>query len=103
MWPLRGINLQHVFTTSYLSHTPIDTFISAHQKVNTNQLLYISSGRAIGLRLIPTERDLRFLWEESSYIQVSRMRGQQLKDVSQLDGWSGNGAKDYITNLGLWE
>jgi hypothetical protein len=31
------------------------------------------------------------------------MRGQQLKDVSQLDGWSRDGSKDYITNLGLWE
>jgi len=45
------------------------------------------------LRLIPSERDLRFIWEESSYIQVSRMKGQQLKDVSQLDGWSRNGSK----------
>lgn len=40
---------------------------------------------------------------QCSYIQVSRRRGQQLKDVSQLDGWSRDGSKDYITCLGLWE
>jgi hypothetical protein len=34
---------------------------------------------------------------QCSYIQVSRMRGQQLKDVSHLDGWSRDGSKDYIT------
>ena len=37
-----------------------------------------------------------------SYINVSRMRGQQLKEVSQLDGWLRDGSKDYIDPLCLW-
>ena len=38
-----------------------------------------------------------------SYINVSRMRGQQLKEVSQLDGWSRDGSKEYIDTICQWE
>jgi hypothetical protein len=38
-----------------------------------------------------------------SYINVPRMRGQQLKDVSQLDGWLRDGSKDYIDSICRWE
>jgi hypothetical protein len=34
-----------------------------------------------------------------SYIHVPRMRGQQLKEVSQLDGWLRDGSKDYIDSI----
>jgi len=37
-----------------------------------------------------------------SFINVSRMRGQQLKEVSQLDGWLRDGSKDYIDNICEW-
>src|SRR5207249_4053378 len=52
----------HVVTTSYLTHDPIERYLAdanAHPGP-----LYLSPGRAIGLRLIPMERDLRFAWEE---------------------------------------
>ena len=38
-----------------------------------------------------------------SYINVPRMRGQQLKDVSQLDGWLRDGSKDYIDSICRWD
>jgi UDP-N-acetylglucosamine pyrophosphorylase len=38
-----------------------------------------------------------------SYINVSRMRGQQLKEISQLDGWSRDGSKEYIDTICQWE
>jgi hypothetical protein len=38
-----------------------------------------------------------------SFINVSRMRGQQLKEVSQLDGWLRDGSKDYIDNICEWD
>jgi UDP-N-acetylglucosamine pyrophosphorylase len=38
-----------------------------------------------------------------SYINVSRMRGQQLKEVSQLDGWLRDGSKEYIESVCQWE
>jgi hypothetical protein len=33
---------------------------------------------------------------------VSRMRGQQLKEVAQLDGWSRDGSKEYIESICRW-
>ena len=36
------------------------------------------------------------------YINVPRMRGQQLKEVSQLDGWLRDGSKDYIEKICKW-
>ena len=38
-----------------------------------------------------------------SYLNVPRMRGQQLKDVSQLDGWLRDGSKDYIDSICRWD
>jgi hypothetical protein len=37
------------------------------------------------------------------YVNVSRLRGQQLKEVSQLDGWLRDGSKEYIESLCRWE
>jgi hypothetical protein len=34
------------------------------------------------------------------YVLVSRMRGQQLKEPAQLDGWLRDGSADYVTSLG---
>jgi len=42
------------------------------------------------------ELDCRFL-------VVSRMRGQQLKDVAQLDGWLRDGSAAYVESLCDWE
>jgi hypothetical protein len=37
-----------------------------------------------------------------SFVSVSRNRGQQLKEVSQLDGWLRDGSGDYIDGLCKW-
>jgi hypothetical protein len=37
------------------------------------------------------------------YIVVPRMRGQQLKDQAQLDGWLRDGSAAYTENLCDWE
>ncbi|NLE02986.1 MAG: UTP--glucose-1-phosphate uridylyltransferase [Fibrobacter sp.] len=36
---------------------------------------------------------------QCGYLAVPRMRGQQLKDPSQLDGWANDGSKEYIGSL----
>jgi hypothetical protein len=56
--------LQHVFTTSYLTHPALSAYIQKNEKLRNNKKIYLSNGQVIGLRLVPTERDLRFLWEE---------------------------------------
>ena len=34
-----------------------------------------------------------------SYLAVSRLRGQQLKDTAQLDGWASDGSRDHVLSL----
>ena len=33
------------------------------------------------------------------FLSVPRQRGQQLKDISQLDGWIRDGSRDYVESL----
>jgi hypothetical protein len=37
------------------------------------------------------------------YIAVPRLRGQQLKEVDQLDGWLRDGSADYLDTLCIWK
>jgi len=37
------------------------------------------------------------------FVVVSRLRGQQLKDQAQLDGWVRDGSAQYVESLCLWE
>lgn len=39
----------------------------------------------------------------TGFIEVSRKRGRQLKEISQLDGWLRDGSADYIDKLCLWD
>ena len=56
--------LPHVITTSYLTHEAIESHLRAERNYGYAGPLLLSPGRAIGLRLVPMERDLRFTWEE---------------------------------------
>ena len=95
-------SLQHVFTTSYLTHDAISTFISSNNSPDKSFRTSISQGQVIGLRLIPTERDLRFMWEE----MPQQMLDEQAQKVQQslraaLINWAktnGEG-EDYRDNL----
>ena len=40
---------------------------------------------------------------ETKYIAVPRVRGQQLKDPSQLDGWLRDGSAAYLEGLCEWK
>jgi len=39
---------------------------------------------------------------ECAYLVVPRLRGQQLKDQAQLDGWLRDGSAAYVESLGDW-
>jgi hypothetical protein len=62
---LAGCTLPHVVTTSYLTHAPTADFLSRCGQYGYPGPLRLSPGRAVGLRLVPTVRDLRFTWEET--------------------------------------
>jgi UDP-N-acetylglucosamine pyrophosphorylase len=94
--------IQLVFTTSYLTHPAISDFLKENTLFTENGKVYLSPGKVIGLRLIPTERDLRFLWEE----MPQKMLDEQSNKVQQslhsaLINWAitAGEAEDYRDNL----
>jgi UDP-N-acetylglucosamine pyrophosphorylase len=94
--------LPHVFTTSYLTHPAISSFLQNDKGYKENHSIYLSQGKVIGLRLVPTERDLRFLWEE----MPQQLLDEQAQKVQQslhsaLINWSRTAgeAEDYRDNL----
>jgi hypothetical protein len=99
---LAGLPLPHIFTTSYLTHTAIAEFLEREHHYHYPGPLRLSEGRSIGLRMIPMERDLRFLWEE---MPQQRLDEQQQKVRASLRtalmNWArtaGEGS-DYTDNL----
>jgi len=94
--------LQHVFTSSYLTHEPIDSFLKDYKSRHNNADVYISPGKVIGLRLLPTERDLRFLWEEMPQQQLDEQSQKVMQSLhAALINWakSSGEAEDYRDNL----
>jgi hypothetical protein len=99
---LAGTLLPHVITTSYLTQTPMAEFLEREQKYGYEGPLYLSPGRSVGLRLIPTARDLRFAWEELPQ-QLLDEQAQKVQDSlrAALLGWarSAGEGNDYTDNV----
>ena len=99
-----GTPVPHVFTTSYLTHEPLTEFLKAHQNYGHEGPLLLSRGASVGLRLVPTARDLRFAWEEMPQ-QVLDEQQQKVRDSlrAALLRWaeSAGEATDYRDNLPL--
>ena len=99
-----GTPIPHFFTTSYLTHGPTSDFLNTVDHYQYPGPLHLSPGRSVGLRMIPTERDLRFAWEEMPQ-QVLDAQQQKMRDSlrTALIGWAkGAGeASDYTDNLPL--
>jgi hypothetical protein len=94
-----GTDIPHVVTTSYISQAAIDIYLSS---TAAERRVVISPGRAIGLRLVPMARDLRFMWEEMPQQQLDGQQ-QKVREGTRhaLTAWasqSGEGA-DYLDNL----
>jgi hypothetical protein len=97
-----GAQIPHVFTTSYMTHAPIEAHLCANGRYGYDGPLYLSPGRSIGLRMVPMVRDLRFLWEEMPQ-QVLDEQKQKVRESARagLMQWAadtGEGS-DYRDNL----
>ena len=97
-----GTPLPHVFTTSYLTHGPIQDVLKLQGNYGYRGDVLLSPGKSIGLRMIPMVRDLRFAWEEMPQ-QVLDEQQQKVRDSlrTALIGWAegaGEGG-DYTDNL----
>jgi hypothetical protein len=94
----------HVITTSYLTHQPIDEHMRRESAYGYTGPWYLSTGQSVGLRLIPTVRDLHFAWEESPQ-QMLDAQAQKVRDSvhAALISWArqcGEG-NNYTDNLAL--
>ncbi len=99
---LAGTALPHVFTTGYISHSAIQQFLEREKFYGYDGPLFLSEGRSVGLRLIPTERDLRFQWEEMPQQMLDEQQ-QKVRDSLRhaLIGWARatGEASDYTDNV----
>ena len=99
---LSGSLLPHIITTSYLTHEPIQRALARAENYGYEGEVLLSQGRSIGLRFVPTIRDLRFAWEQSPQ-QVLDERKQKMKDSGRaaLLKWAQQmgEASDYTDNF----
>ncbi len=104
-----GMPIPHIFTTSYMTHNPIASWLAAEADSDGRPFGYdgpvlLSPGRSVGLRLVPMARDLRFAWEELPQ-QLLDQQAQKVRESlhAALIGWAqgaGEGS-DYTDNLPL--
>ena len=97
-----GAEVPHVFTTSYLTHAPIERFLREAAGDALDRTVWLSPGRSIGLRLIPTVRDLRFAWEETAQQKLDEQQEKMRESVrAALTAWAraAGEAADYTDNL----
>ena len=99
---LFGVEIPHVVTTSFLTHSAIEHHLSASNHYGHEGSVFLSKGQSIGQRLIPMARDLTFLWEEGSH-EVLDENKQKVRDAGRraILEWAksrGEGA-DYTDNV----
>jgi hypothetical protein len=99
-----GTPIPHIFTTSYLTHAPTEEFLARQHHYGYQGPLFLSPGKSVGLRMIPTVRDLRFVWEEMPQ-QILDEQQQKVRDSLRhaLINWASSmgEASDYTDNLPL--
>jgi hypothetical protein len=99
-----GTSIPHIFTTSYLTHAPTEEFLARQSHYGYQGPLFLSPGKSVGLRMIPTVRDLRFVWEEMPQ-QILDEQQQKVRDSLRhaLINWarSAGEASDYTDNVPL--
>lgn len=101
---LHGTTVPHVFTTSFLTHQPIEHHLLMDGNYGYPGPVYLSPGRSIGLRLVPLVRDLRFLWEELPQESLDEQKQKLRDDVrAALVEWAQTRgeASDYVDNVPL--
>ena len=99
-----GAALPHVVTTGYSTHGPLVEHLAAAENYHYPGPVLLSPGRAVGLRLVPAVRDLRFAWEELAQQrldeQAEKMRDSQRAALLDWARRAGEGA-DYTDNIPL--
>ncbi len=96
-----GATIPHVFTSGYLTDEPIRQYLADHDAFGFGDLVHVSPSKSVGLRMIPTLRDLRFAWEEMPQTlldeQQQKVRASLRAALQQWAKQSGE-ASDYTDN-----
>ena len=74
-----GGAVPHIITTGYMTDDPIRQHLDAVESYGYPGDVLISTGQYVGLRMIPTVRDLNFAWEEMPQ-QVLDEQQQKVRD-----------------------
>jgi hypothetical protein len=97
-------DIPHVFTTGYLTQAPIQEHLQDKAYYGSEGAVYLSPGNAVGLRMIPTVRDLRFAWEEMPQQTLDEQQQKVLDSLRHaLLNWARRSgeAADYTDNVPL--
>jgi len=89
----------HIVTTGYMTDTPIRKSVKSIEYPGS---IIVSRGKSVGLRMIPTVRDLHFAWEEMPQQMLDEQQEKMRQSVrAALLGWahSAGEANDYVDNL----
>ncbi|MDO8545622.1 MAG: UTP--glucose-1-phosphate uridylyltransferase [Opitutaceae bacterium] len=99
-----GAPVTHVFTTSHLTHGPMEHALASARNFDYPGRVVLSRGRSIGLRLVPMARDLRYAWEEMPQQQLDPQREKMRQSMHKaLIDWAvaTGEASDYTDNTPL--
>jgi hypothetical protein len=99
---LCGTPVPQIITTSYLTDAPIQQYLAGCGNYGYEGALYLSPGRHVGLRLVPTARDLRFAWEEMPQQQLDEQAQKVLESQqAALINWAHRSgeATEYTDNV----
>ena len=99
---LAGATVPHLFSTSYLTHAPIEQALRARDRYGYGGDVRLSPGRSIGLRMVPMVRDLRFAWEELPQRLLDAQQQKVRESLhAALIGWAGKAGEgsDYTDNV----
>lgn len=94
-----NVQVPHVVTTGYMTDGPIRKTIA---KLYSDRQAYVSRGASVGLRMVPTVRDLQFAWEEMPQQVLDEQQEKMRVSVrAALSNWakSAGEASDYRDNL----
>ncbi len=94
-----GVAAPHIVTTGYLTDGPIRRAV---EKLYSERSVHVSKGASVGLRMIPTVRDLQFAWEEMPQQVLDEQQEKMRFSVrAALTNWarSMGEAADYRDNL----
>ena len=97
-------SIPYIIATSYLTHHPIQKELQRTDNYHYTNPLYLSEGKSIGQRFIPTERDLRFLWEEILQGKLDENKQKVVDALHEtLIRWAKakGEASDYTDNIAL--